>query len=40
MSKTTFYVHLKECESGFNYRDRNLYRMILKIVQGNPLFYS
>jgi len=38
MSKKTFYLHLKECEFRFNYRDQNLYRMILKIVRENPLF--
>ncbi|MEW6594626.1 MAG: IS1595 family transposase, partial [Thermodesulfobacteriota bacterium] len=37
-NKTTFYLHLKECEFRFNYRDQDMYRMILKIIQKNPLF--
>jgi transposase len=38
MSKATFYLHLKECEFRFNYRDQNIYRLILKIIRENPLF--
>jgi transposase-like protein len=38
MRKATFYLHLKECEFRFNYRDRNIYRLILKIIRENPLF--
>jgi len=38
MNKATFYLHLKECEFRFNYRDQDMYRMILKIIQNNPLF--
>ena len=38
MNKATFYLHLKECEFRFNYRDQDMYRMILKIIRKNPLF--
>ena len=38
MHKKTFYLHLKECEFRFNYRDQNLNKLILKIVRKNPLF--
>jgi transposase len=29
---------LKECEFRFNYRDKNLYQMLLKMFRDNPLF--
>jgi transposase len=35
---STFYLHLKECEFRFNYRDKNLYQMLLKMFRDNPLF--
>ena len=38
MSKSTFYLHLKECEFRFNNRGKNLYPLILKIIRKNPLF--
>ena len=38
MSKNTFYLHLKECEFRYNYRNQNLYLTLLKIVRLNPLF--
>lgn len=38
MNKTTFYLHLKECEFRFNYRDQDMYRMIPKIIRKNSLF--
>jgi len=38
--KSTFYLHLKECEFRFNYRNRYLYEMLLKIVRDNPLNLS
>jgi transposase-like protein len=38
MNKATFYLHLKESEFRFNYRDQNIYRMILKIIRIRPLF--
>jgi transposase-like protein len=33
LSKNTFYLHLKECEFRFNYRDQDLYKMLLKITK-------
>ena len=36
----TFYLHLKECEFRFNYRQKNLYQLILKIARNNPLKLS
>lgn len=38
--KSTFYLHLKECEFRYNYRNENLYKLILNIVQNNPLNLS
>ena len=37
ISKNTFNLHLKECEFRFNYRNGNLYAIILKLVRNNPL---
>lgn len=33
ISKNTFYLHLKECEFRFNYRQQDLYQMLLKITK-------
>ena len=33
MRKSTFYLHLKECEFRFNYRKENLYSILLKIIK-------
>ena len=33
VSKNTFYLHLKECEFRFNYRNTDLYKMLLKITR-------
>jgi transposase-like protein len=33
-----FYLHLKECEFRFNYRNENLYDKILSIIKEKPLF--
>ena len=33
MRKSTFYLHLKECEFRFNYRNENLYPILLKIIK-------
>lgn len=33
LSKNTFYLHLKECEFRFNYRNHDLYEMLLKITK-------
>lgn len=38
MNKSTFYLHLKECEFRYNHRNENLYLKILKIVREKPLF--
>ena len=40
INKTTFYLHLKECEFRFNYRRENLYKLILKIIKNKPLKVS
>ena len=37
LHKTTFYLHLKECEFRFNNRHRDLYPLILKMCRENPL---
>ena len=36
ISRTTFYLHLKECELRFNYRKHDLYSLLLKITR-SPL---
>ena len=36
--KTTFNLHLKECEFRFNHRGKNLYLLLLKIIKNKPLF--
>jgi len=33
LSKNTFYLHLKECEFRFNYRNDDLYEILLKITR-------
>jgi len=38
--KSTFYLHLKECEFRFNFRKHNIYSLILKIVRNRPLKFS
>jgi transposase len=38
MSKTTFHLHLKECEFRFNNRGEDLSKLILKILKKYPLF--
>ena len=37
LAKSTFYLHLKECEFRFNHRGQNLYYLLLKIVKKRPL---
>lgn len=37
MSKSTFYLHLKESEFRYNYRNQNLYLITLKLLRNNPL---
>ena len=33
MSRSTFYLHLKECEFRFNHRDEDLYKLLLNITR-------
>lgn len=37
VSQKTFYLHLKECEFRFNNRKQNLFRLLLKLLENNPL---
>jgi transposase-like protein len=38
MNKSTFHLHLKECEFRFNHRGKNLYVLLLKMIREKPLF--
>lgn len=38
--KHKFYLHLKECEYRYNYRNKNLYISTLKLIKDNPLKLS
>ena len=38
--KSHFYLHLKECEFRFNFRNENIYAIILKILKNSPLKLS
>jgi len=38
MKRSTFHLHLKECEFRFNHRGQNLYVLLLKIIREKPLF--
>jgi hypothetical protein len=35
--ESTFYLHLKECEFRFNYRNEDIYPVLLKIIRNSPL---
>ena len=37
VNRDTFYLHLKECEFRFNYRNENLYYLLLKLFREKPL---
>jgi transposase-like protein len=37
MHKQTFYLHLKECEFRYNYRDENVYKRLLNELKKRPL---
>lgn len=37
LHKHTFYFHLKECEFRFNYRQKDIYNLILKMLRETPL---
>ena len=38
--KSHFYLHLKECEFRFNYRNKNIYAIILKMLRKSPLNFN
>ena len=38
--KTHFFLHLKECEFRFNYRNHNIYAIILKMLRKSPLNFN
>ena len=38
ITKSHFYLHLKECEFRFNHRSGDMYLALLKIIRDNPLF--
>jgi hypothetical protein len=40
LNENTFYLHLKETEFSFNHRNQNLYKIILNMLQNNPLKLS
>jgi transposase len=37
MTRSTFYLHLKECEFRYNYRDKDIYKILLKYFRKYPL---
>ena len=37
LHKHSFYFHLKECEFRFNNRDKDIYKIVLKLLRENPL---
>lgn len=38
LPKSTFYLHLKECEFRFNHRKDDIYKNLLRLLRKNPLF--
>ena len=38
--KSHFFLHLKECEFRFNYRNQNIYAIILKMLRKSPLNFN
>lgn len=40
MHPRTFYYHLKECEFRYNYRNENMYKLVLKIIRNHPLCWG
>lgn len=40
MHKNTFYLHLKETEFRYNYRNVNLYKLVIGNLKKNPLKLS
>ena len=37
LTKTTFYLHLKETEFRYNHRHEDIYKIILKLCRDKPL---
>ena len=37
IAESTFYLHMKECEFRFNYRNENIYLLLLKMFRNRPL---
>jgi transposase len=37
ISDAAFYLHIKECEFRFNYRNKDIYMMLLKMIRDDPL---
>jgi len=40
LHQSTLYYHLKECEFRYNYKEQDLYTLLLKIIRKRPLFSS
>ena len=40
IQKKVLSLHIKECEFRFNNRDKNIYKLLLKIIRKNPLNLS
>lgn len=40
LNRNTAYLHIKECEFRYNYRNEDLFKMINAIIQRRPLHYS
>ena len=38
LPRSTFYLHLKECEFRFNHREQDICQVMLKMIRKNPLF--
>ena len=38
LPKSTFVLHLKECEFRFNHKNQNIYKILLNMIRYNPLF--
>ena len=38
--KHKFYLHLKECEFRYNFREKNMYLYLLDVIKNNPLKLS
>ena len=38
--KHKFYLHLKECEFRYNFREKNMYLYLFEVIKNNPLRLS